>query len=158
MTNRKRIWKWNARKNADRFHHPGGPQARQKAFRRNAQPAPARGCSRGLGGAATNKQNERLAGRRDVHFSHDGTIMPCLPVSPPQKLHPKRGRHFFGALCGSLYNNGILAVFYFVSCCFGEIITPIVRNFRSGAGLLFWSGVKIFEMAATVFSSSSSVR
>ena len=41
------------------------------------------------GGTATNKQNERLAGRRDVHFSHDGTIMPCLPVSPtPVFLRP----------------------------------------------------------------------
>ena len=98
MTNRKRIWKWNARKNADRFYHPGGPQARQKASRRDAQPAPARGCSRGLGGAATNKQNERPAGRRDVHFSHDGTIMPCLPVSPasafPRHPSPTPKGHF----------------------------------------------------------------
>ena len=33
-----------------------------KASRRDAQPAPARSCSKGFGGAATNKQNERPAG------------------------------------------------------------------------------------------------
>ena len=33
----------------------------EKASRRDAQPAPARSCSKGFGGATTNKQNERPA-------------------------------------------------------------------------------------------------
>ena len=84
MTNRKRILRRNARKDADRFHRPGGPQARKKTSRRDAQPAPARSCSKGFGGAATNKQKWPSRRGRDGHFSHDGTIMPCLPcfVSP----------------------------------------------------------------------------
>lgn len=55
---------------------------------------------RGSGGAALNKQNGRLAGRRGVHFWHDGTIMPCLPVSPspvfpvPQPLLYYKSRSF----------------------------------------------------------------
>ena len=35
----------------------------------------------GLGALPSTSENERPAGRRGAHFWHDGTIMPCLPVS-----------------------------------------------------------------------------
>ncbi len=59
---------------------PGGPQARQKSVPQGRTAAQFIVRSKGPG--FPKKQNERLAGRRGVHFSHDGTVMPCLPVSP----------------------------------------------------------------------------
>ena len=73
----------NVRENADRSHRPGGPQARQKSVPKGRAASSGTELFTGVWGAATNKQNERLAVRRGVHFLHDGTIVHCLPVSTP---------------------------------------------------------------------------
>lgn len=69
---------------------------------------------RGLGALPSTSKMDASPGGGASIFGMMGPSCPACLVSPPQKLHPKRGRHFFGALCGSLYNNGILAVLYFV--------------------------------------------
>ena len=100
MAERSQTKKRSVRRNADVPLIFCGPAAHIKRPARDAQPAPEWSCSKGFGGAALNKQNGRLAGRRGVHFRHDGTIMPCLPVSPspvfpvPQPLLYYKSRSF----------------------------------------------------------------
>lgn len=86
MTRRNRKEMVNCTRNADRTTIQNlraiGPR---QASRRNAQPAPKRGCSKGVGSAAPNKRNERPASGRAFHFCKVGPTLPCqycteLPV------------------------------------------------------------------------------
>ena len=103
-----RTKKRSVKRNADIPLILCGPAAHIKRPARDAQPAPKWSCSKGFGGAALNKQNERPANRRGVHFSHDGPIMPCLPVYP--KLVFLRPRF--------LLQRGVFNVFLVKIICF----------------------------------------
>lgn len=63
---------------------PGRAAGPTKAFRRNAQPAPARGCSTGVWGLAPNKRIEQSRPWRDAQFCRMGPILHRLPVSGPR--------------------------------------------------------------------------
>ena len=74
----------NARRNADRSHHPGGPQARQKSVPQGCAASSRMELFKGVWGRCHQQAEMAVPPGRDGHFSHDGTIMPCLPcfVSP----------------------------------------------------------------------------
>ena len=57
-----------------------GPTARHKAFRMERAASPARGCSRGFGGAATNKQKWPSRRGGTAIFRMMGPSCPACPV------------------------------------------------------------------------------
>lgn len=64
--------------------------AMEKAFQRNAQPAPEWSCSWGLGGSALNKQPGIFALAKIPGLASVGPTRHCLPVSPYPVFMPFR--------------------------------------------------------------------